>query len=76
MINSQIKLLIKKGVISPCQSVTDQYISKIFLRPKPDGSSRLILNLKSLNKFVKTEHFKIEDCKVVKKMITKKMFSS
>nr|CAH7742677.1 unnamed protein product [Callosobruchus chinensis] len=42
-----------------------QYVSNIFLRKKQDGSERVILNLKSLNKFIKTAHFKMEDQKLI-----------
>nr|CAH7731457.1 unnamed protein product [Callosobruchus chinensis] len=42
-----------------------QYVSNILLRKKQDGSERVILNLKSLNKFIKTAHFKMEDQKLM-----------
>ena len=44
------------------QSVTEpgQFISSIFLRPKRNGSFRLILNLKILNTFVEYHHFKMD----------------
>jgi len=38
--------LLKKGAICQINPCKRQFISKIFLRPKPDGSFRLILNLK------------------------------
>lgn len=37
-----------------------QFVTNIFLRKKPDGSFRTILNLKHLNKFVEKIHFKME----------------
>ena len=37
-----------------------EYISRIFARPKPDCSLRLILNLKNLNQFVNYHHFKMD----------------
>lgn len=42
--------------------------------PKPDGSYRLILNLKKLNLFVENKHFKIEDNKVVARLIGNNFF--
>lgn len=66
---SQISLhiceLLAKGAIAPCLPVKNQFVSNIFLRPKPNGSSRLIVNLRRLNEFIQCEHFKIEDRKTV-----------
>ncbi|TLY46172.1 MAG: hypothetical protein E6K54_08535, partial [Gammaproteobacteria bacterium] len=73
-INNLLNDLLKKGAIcevSPCKR---QFISKIFLIPKPDGSFRLILNLKNLNEFIDTEHFKLEDEKVVRRLLTPNCF--
>ncbi|XP_076236334.1 uncharacterized protein LOC143180473 [Calliopsis andreniformis] len=56
-----LNLLLLKGVVGRCKPLVNQFISGIFLISKPDGSSRLILNLKQVNKFIKTSHFKLED---------------
>lgn len=74
LISCQISELLEKGVIEKCESCEGQFISKIFLRQKPDASYRLILNLKKLNEFTKTEHFKLEDWKVVQKIVSKNCF--
>ena len=50
----------KKGVIVESTHEPNEYISPIFLRPKKDGSHRLILNLKSLNQSVVYQHFKMD----------------
>ncbi|XP_033214398.1 uncharacterized protein LOC117171315 [Belonocnema kinseyi] len=55
---SQLKL---KGAVEECSPSNDQFISSFFLLPKPDGSLKFILNLKDLNEFIQTEHFKLED---------------
>ena len=60
-----ISKLIEKGAISKCLPHANQFISSYFLRDKPDGSKRFILNLKKLNNFIKAEHFKMEDRKTV-----------
>ena len=69
LIDRQINKLIDKGAINRCFPCQDQFLSNIFLIPKSDGTHRLILNLKKLNEFVATEHFKIEDWKVAKRLI-------
>lgn len=66
--------LMEKGAISKTRKCKGQFISNIFLRPKSDGSSRLILNLKTLNKYVSNKHFKIEDYKTVTKLIRQDCF--
>lgn len=53
---------------------SNQYISNIFLVPKSDGSQRLILNLKPLNCFLRTTHFKLEDQRVVANILQSNMF--
>lgn len=64
-----INKLIDLGAITVCENSSDQYISKIFLAPKPNGGKRFILNLKSLNKFILSSHFKMEDYRTASKLI-------
>lgn len=73
-IKEHIIQLISKGVINNCHSQIGQFVSSIFLIPKPDGSSRLILNLKKLNEFIETDHFKMEDYKVACKLVSHNCF--
>lgn len=70
-ISIQIDSLLDKGAIEKCAPESGQYISRIFLIPKSDGSQRLILNVKGLNEFVKTEHFKLEDWRVTRSLVSK-----
>lgn len=58
---------------TPCQG---QYISKIFMIPKPNGKKRFILNLKSLNKFIDVQHFKLEDLRTAIKLISENCYIS
>lgn len=55
--------------IETCVPTNNQFCSPIFLIKKPNGSFRFILNLKRLNNFVKTEHFKLEDYRTACKLI-------
>lgn len=61
------------------QTVTERQksfsvISNIFLRPKPDGSKRLILNLKNFNEVINKQHFKMDTLHSVLKLIHKDCF--
>ena len=69
LIAEQINKLLSKGAIERCSLSEDQILSSIFLVPKPDKTFRLILNLKGLNEFIEMECFKVEDYKVVKRLI-------
>lgn len=71
---SAIKDLLSIGAISQCDSCEGQFLSSIFLVPKPNGKMRLILNLKQLNKFIDTRHFKLEDFRTALKIISKDNF--
>ena len=57
VVNLEINKLLEKGVIVESMYEYGQFISTVFLRPKKDGTHRLILNLKNLNKFINYHHF-------------------
>lgn len=70
----EIQNLLTKGVIVPCEHEHGEYISPIFTTPKKDGSSRMILNLKSLNQFIEYRHFKMESFSTVVNMVKPNCF--
>ena len=51
--------LIGKGVIEYTENEKREFISPIFFRSKSDGTSRLILNLKTLNELLENNHSKM-----------------
>lgn len=59
-IDIEIQRLLLKGVIAHSVQEEGEFISSIFVRPKKDGSYRMILNLKSLNQYVEYHHFKLD----------------
>lgn len=67
--SKSIKKLIRLGAITPCIPSDDQFISKTFLIPKPNGDNRFILNLKNLNRFISKLHFKMEDYRTACRLI-------
>ena len=69
IVQQEINTLLAKGVIQQSHHEPGEFISTIFLRPKPDGSFRMILNLKEFNKSVEHHHFKMDTLETVTKMI-------
>lgn len=59
------------GAINKCNHERGKFLSPYFLVPKSDGGFRFVINLKCLNKYIKAPHFKLEDYRSVKNMITK-----
>lgn len=53
--------LLNLGAVELCSPSKGQFLSPIFLVPKPDGTKRFIFNLKSLNRHIINHHFKMED---------------
>lgn len=74
IISEAVEKLIEKGAIKECKKSKRQFLSPYFTVPKPDGTHRFILNLKKLNQYIKTYHFKYEDMKVATKLISKNDF--
>lgn len=71
IIELEIKKLLEKGAIEECIPCENQFVSRFFLVPKPDGSFRFIFNLKKLNEYINPPHFKLEDIKVALNLISR-----
>ena len=57
--DTELQTLLRFGVIVECDRSDGDFVSNVFLRPKPDGTSRVILNLRQLNDDVEYRHFKM-----------------
>ena len=50
--------MLEKGAIQETQPTGKGFMSNVFLVPKKDGGQTPLINLKKLNEYVYTEHFK------------------
>lgn len=66
--------LLNLGAISECRPHKNQFISSYFLVPKSDGGSRFVLNLKCLNNFLSPSHFKLEDYRTVRNLVSRSSY--
>ena len=69
IIESEVQQLLLKKVIEKTYPCENNFYSNIFIRPKLDGTHRLILNLKYLNEDIEHIHFKMETLKSVLPLI-------
>ena len=66
MIQEINSLLEKRAIeIVPNSQISAGFYSTVFLVEKKTGGYRMVLNLKSLNKFIRTQHFKMETLRSV-----------
>ena len=70
IISKEVANLLKKAVVVETSHEPGEFISSVFVRPKKDGSHRMILNLKNLNKHVQYNHFKMDTLQSVITLIT------
>ena len=68
-VDTEVSNLLCKQAIEACDLEAGEYIPPIFTRPKKDGSHRMMINLKSLNKNIPHHHFKIFFCILLKKKL-------
>ena len=69
MISQEIKELLVKGAIVETTLSIEDFVSQIFLVEKKVGGQRLVINLKSLNTFVRVDHFKMEGLHILPDLI-------
>ena len=74
IIDNEVVKLLSKGIIKTTTHDHDEVLSNIFIRPKKDGSHRLILNLKSLNQYVTYHHFKMDTFYSMLKLVEKNCY--
>ena len=65
IVNDEVLELLKKGAIVETFQEEGEFLSNIFIVPKPNGKQRPVINLKHLNQFVQYNHFKQETFSVV-----------
>ena len=68
LLDAVVTELLRKGAIEKCHRGSGFY-SRMFLVPKKGGKSRPIINLKPLNRYVRTPHFTMTTLKDVSQLI-------
>ena len=74
IVDNEVQEFLKKGAIVPSVSEPGEFISNLFIVPKPCGKYRPVINLRHLNKFVHYDHFKQETFKVVLDLLQRNDF--
>ncbi|KAG1136759.1 hypothetical protein G6F37_011998 [Rhizopus arrhizus] len=73
LIHQEILSLLQKGAIEPVsqqqQHITPGFYSPLFVIPKKNGGHRPVFNLKKLNSYITTPHFKMETLQEVTRTI-------
>ena len=67
----EIQTLVQKQAVQEVPVTTKGYDSNMFMVSKKDGGQRPVINLKSRNKYVKSEHLRMEGLHTVKALIQK-----
>ena len=69
LIQQEIEQLMKKDAVSEVLEPYNRCHSNLFLVPKEGGGQRLLINVKALNNFVQTQHFKMKGIHTLKKLV-------
>ena len=69
ILTTEVQDLEAKRAISKVREDGMGFVSPMFLVPKSDGTWRPVVNLKALNRYVVSQHFKMESIRMVKGLI-------
>ena len=59
-ISQEVSLLLQKGAIETVRDHPMLSLSPVFVIPKRSGKLRVILNMREINTYIRTEHFRME----------------
>ncbi|KAK6034742.1 reverse transcriptase [Cooperia oncophora] len=71
LLSVEVQEMLDKNAIEEIPWSSEVWTSKIFVIPKKDGGNRTIINLKPLNRYIKTYHFKLESIGMIKVLLEK-----
>lgn len=74
LLHDAIATLEDKNVIELCEEESFQFISNVFLVPKPNGKARVILDLSRFNDSVEKVHFKMDNLHTATNIIVPGVF--
>ena len=74
IVRQEVHKLLEKRVITKVSPIPGQILSNVFLRPKKDGTHRLILNLKRFNESVSYYHFKMDSLSTITKLVSQNCY--
>ena len=74
IVRQEVHKLLEKRVITKVSPIPGQILSNVFLRPKKDGTHRLILNLKRFNESVSHYHFKMDSLSTITKLVSQNCY--
>ena len=60
-LDQQIQNFLSRDILVESHHESTEFISPVFLREKKNGTFRMILNLKELNRFTAYHHFKMDN---------------
>lgn len=72
-ISAEVSKLLNRGIVSEIREGWE-FVSNIFVRPKPNNKIRLIIDLSPLNIHIKKEHFKMDNLQSAIDMMSKGAF--
>ena len=70
-LRQEIEKLLASGAVSPIESSTEHFVSRVFLVKKSNGDNRLIIDLSPLNMFISKIFFRMEGMVYLKHLIQK-----
>ena len=68
-VEEEVQKLLTKGAIRKVKPCPGQFVSRLFLMAKKDGSFQPVVNLRPLNQFMARAHFKIEGINMLKDLL-------